>query len=36
MYLGVGSISSIIHILARLPFAAKTAVVCMAVVWLCR
>jgi hypothetical protein len=36
MYLGVGSISTIIHILARLPYAAKTAVVCMAIVWLCR
>lgn len=36
MYLGFGSISSIIHILAKLPLAAKTAVVCTAIVLLCR
>jgi len=36
VYLGFGSISGIIHILARLPLAEKTAVVCTAMVLLCR
>lgn len=35
-YLGMGSISGIIHILARLPFAARTAIVSAAIVMLCR
>lgn len=36
LYLGVGSISSVIHIFARLPLAAKTAVGCAAILLLCR
>jgi hypothetical protein len=34
-YLGLGSISGIIHVLARLPFAARTPLACAAIVVLC-
>jgi hypothetical protein len=35
-YLGLGSISGIIHVLARLPFVARTALLCAAIMVLCR
>ena len=35
-YLGIGSFSSIVHVLARLPFVARAAVLCAAIVLLRR
>ena len=35
-YLGFGSISGIIHLVARIPFFARTVLVCSVIVLLCR
>jgi hypothetical protein len=35
-YLGLGSVSAIIHILARSPLAIKTSLLCAVIVVLCR
>jgi hypothetical protein len=36
LYLGLGSVSGIVHIVARLPFVARAILACAVLVVLCR